>query len=211
MFSGEICEGGFEVREGVAESFYVGSGIGGGPGVFADDTLEEEGSGAHHFHGVAEGPDLGAEDEEGEVQAGDEVVAGAGEGLTDDVEDVGAEERPKEAEEEGKDFVVAEFADCTLGRMCLLSGSRCCGIFCSAFRHGVLVQVLVLFKSFLWYVIFYYAGLGRVVPCPCTESVGVLSILYTPSYQGVTKHQFKYKPASRRSARSVTKTLPSFE
>jgi len=56
---------------------------------------------------VAKGADLGAEDEEGEVETGDEVVAGAGEGLPNDVEDVRAEEGPEEAEEEGEDFVVA--------------------------------------------------------------------------------------------------------
>ena len=81
MLCGEICEGGFEVGERGGERDDRGVGVGGGGSgwIFADDTLEEERAGAHHFHGVAERPDLGAEDEEGEVQTGDEVVAGAGE------------------------------------------------------------------------------------------------------------------------------------
>jgi len=133
--------------------------------------------------------------------------------MADEVENVGAEERAKEAEEQGEEFVVAEFADCTLGGSGLL-GRR--GVFAWVGRVQrdavlVLVLILVLSKSIFWYIAFYYARLGRVVPCPCTELVGVLSILNKPSYQGVTRHQFKYKPASRRSARSVTKTLPSFE
>lgn len=81
--------------------------------------------------------------------------------MTDDVEDVGAEEGPEEAKEEGEDFVVAEFADGALGGLGGLWWSCASGDFSRVFRGGILVLgVLVLFEGIFWYVVLNYTRLG---------------------------------------------------